>query len=158
MPSLTKSEPVEAELMPHRIHLKGPWTYHWTDGSPPGGFPNSGSVTMPRDWRAIFGDSRGTASFHRKFHRPTNLESHERVMLVLTEVRGKMSIQLNERQIGLLTANGERIELEITSQMNPFNELIIIIEFDPMADSQLLGGLYGAVALDIHSDESHRNK
>jgi hypothetical protein len=140
-------------MPPHRIHLKGPWNCAWKEGTfdETNGRPQIGTVTMPREWRAIFGKSRGCAQFKRKFHRPSNLESHERVMLVLTEVRGQGSIQLNQHQLGAFGGIGDRIEFEITSLMNSFNELTIDIEFDPHAENNLAGGLYGPVALDIYS-------
>ena len=104
---------------------------------------------MPQEWRVLFGEIPGTAQFRRKFHRPTNLEPHERVILVFTEVRGTGSVQLNEWPVGEFTGNGKSVEFEITSLMKPFNELSVEVTFDPATQPSLSGGLYGAVALEI---------
>jgi hypothetical protein len=138
----------------HRIHLKGPWDYSWQGEADarPETFAPTGTVAMPRDWRSIFGQNPGTAQFRRKFHRPTNLDPHEHVMLVLTEVRGRGSVRLNEKEVGVITGTGNLVEFEITASMKPFNELVIDLNFDPQIEPLLAGGLYGAVALDIRSD------
>ena len=142
----------------HRIHLKGPWDFAWQKGvlEGSGEFAVSGSVSMPREWNAIFGQSSGVAQFRRKFHRPTNLDPHERVMLVMTEVRGTGAIQLNQHQLGQFEGTGNAVEFEITTLMDSFNEVAVELQFDPRSDPGVAGGLYGAVALDIHSDEIGR--
>lgn len=141
-------------MPPHRIHLKGPWDFVWLQGvlAGSGEFTSSGTVTMPREWSEIFGLSSGVAQFRRKFHRPTNLEPHERVMLVMTEVRGSGTIRLNQHQLGDFAGTGDAVEFEITTLMNPFNEVVIEIQFDPCSQAGVAGGLYGAIALEIHSD------
>lgn len=138
----------------HRIHLKGPWDFAWQNGvlEGSGEFALSGTVSMPREWSGIFGRSSGVARFRRKFHRPSNLDPHEWVMLVLTEVRGSGSIRLNQHQLGHFSATGGAVEFEITHLMNAFNEVTIEIQFDPSSNTDVAGGLYGAVALDIYSD------
>ena len=138
----------------HRINLKGPWDYTWwaTEDSGCEVFERTGSVSMPREWQSIFGDHSGQARFQRKFHRPTNLEPHERVMLILTEVRGQGSVQLNDIDLGEFTGTGQLVEFEITDSMKPFNELVIDIQYDPSQEPSQAGGLYGAVVLEIRWD------
>jgi len=138
----------------HRIHLRGPWDFVWR---PAGGTDSetgskSGTVTMPQEWRTLFGDVSGTALFRRRFHRPTNLELHERVMLVFTEIRGSGHVQLNGLSIGEFSAAGELVEFEISTAMKPFNEVAIDIGFDPVKEQGVPGGLFGVAALEIRTE------
>lgn len=106
---------------------------------------------MPKDWRAVFGEVSGRARFRRKFHRPTNLEPHESVFVVLTEVRGEGRVRLNDLSIGSFDSKGESAEFEISSSMKSFNELDVEITFDPTSEEDTSGGLFGVVALEIRS-------
>lgn len=139
----------------HRINLKGPWDFEWLTpviDTPNPDFPKSGTVSMPRDWQSIFGPNAGTVEFRRKFHRPTNLEPHERVMLVLTEVRGGGEVQLNEKFVGEFRSSSELVEFEIGPLLQPFNVLAIKITFDPQEQHGLPGGLFAPVALEIRAE------
>ncbi len=107
---------------------------------------------MPREWQAIFGLAGGTVQFRRKFHRPTNLEPHERVMIVFTESRGTGEVGLNGLSVGQFAAVGDAVEFEISTLMKPFNELSVEITFDPNLDPAISGGLFGVVALEIRSE------
>ena len=107
---------------------------------------------MPQAWGTLFGEVSGTAQFRRKFHRPTNLESHERVMLVLTEVRGSGHVHLNDLPIGSFDASGGAVEFDITNSMKPFSEIAVEITFDPRPEPDLPGGMFGAVALEIRTE------
>ena len=139
----------------HRIHLKGPWDFAWLTGpfEPAMGIERSGTVTMPREWRTIFGANSGSAQFQRKFHAPTNLEAHERVILVLTEVRGPGSVSLNQHPVGEFQGTGVGVEFEVTTFLKTFNQLVVTMEYDATVEPVVPGGLYGAVALDIRSVE-----
>lgn len=135
----------------HRINLRGPWDYRWLSGQQE---PISvqGTVSMPCEWRRIFGDASGLAEFGRKFHKPTNLEPHEIVTIVLTEVSGCGHARLNGVKLGEFTSTAESVQFEITDHLKPFNELKIEVYFDPSANRELSGGLYGIVAIHIASD------
>ena len=144
-------------MVAHRIHLKGPWDFVWHASDTASGEMRSrtGTVAMPQDWVSLFGAEPGTARFQRKFHRPTNLEPHERVLLILTEVRGAGSVQLNDQPVGEFRGCGAAIEFELTAILNPFNVLSIEMTFHPANEPSLPGGLYGPVALEIRSDDSN---
>ncbi len=139
----------------HRIQLKGPWDYEWklAIAEELELTSQSGTVRMPRDWQSIFGHRSGTAEFRRKFHRPTNVESHETVILVFTGIRGRISAWLNRDRLGDFTGTDIAVEFDVTLLLKEFNELRVEIAFDPQAERDVSGGLYGVVALDIRWDE-----
>jgi beta-galactosidase/beta-glucuronidase len=140
----------------HRIQLKGPWDYDWksvvVDSFGPAS--QTGTVTMPRDWQSIFGDRSGVAEFRRKFHRPTNVESHERVILNFTGIRGQIAVSLNRVRLGKFTGTGDGVEFDVTSLLKEFNELRVEITFDPQSAPDVSGGLHEIVALDIRWEET----
>lgn len=136
----------------HRIHLKGPWQYEWLgagDAHLP--FPRSGRVTMPADWQSLFGERSGTARFTRRFHRPTNLEPHERVLLAFDGVGGAARIALNGRSLGVIDAPARSARFVVTEFLSLNNELAVELRFDPDRCGQP-GGLWGPVAIEIASD------
>lgn len=134
----------------HRIRLIGPWDYVWlgatdpTTDAPP---TVTGTIKMPCDWQSIFGPRAGRATFSRRFHRPTNLEPHERVFIVLTGVGGAGQFSLNGLAMGEFDGKTKSAEVEVTDRLVSFNQLEVTLDFDP--GDTLLGGLYDAVALEI---------
>jgi len=135
----------------HRINLRGPWDFSWRSDDLSGTVPVSktGTVAMPKEWRELFGELAGTAQFRRKFHRPTNLEPHEQVLVVCKELRGTGSVRLNDVPVGSFTSAEGPVEFDISTLMKHFNELDVEISFDPSRNTNLPGGLYGVVALEI---------
>ena len=138
----------------HRIQLKGPWDFGWKSAIVEGLEPASlsGTVTMPSDWRTLFGCRSGTAEFRRKFHRPSNLDAHETVFLVFTAIRGQVAVGLNRHQLGDFIGTGASVEFDVTSFLKEFNELRVEIAFDSEFEPDIAGGLYEVVALDIRSE------
>jgi beta-galactosidase/beta-glucuronidase len=135
----------------HRINLRGPWDYDWreTGGDTDAALLKSGTASMPQPWDGLFGVRQGTAVFRRKFHRPTNLEAHEQVILVFTEVRGRGQAVLNQQTLGEFNGAGQTVEFEISKFMEAFNELTVEISFNPQREPSSPGGLFGVVALEI---------
>ena len=139
----------------HRINLRGPWDYAWQEpnaGHHSVAFAISGTVSMPQEWRSLFGDVGGCARFQRKFHRPTNLEPHERVFIVLTEARGTGSVKLNETPLGEFTANATEHKFDVTKALEPFNVLTVELTHCPSEAPDQSGGLYGVVAIEIRNE------
>lgn len=148
----------------HRIRLAGPWDYRWLSDDVHcslGDFPrdiipledatdrSGGSVKMPCDWTTLFGPRAGCASFKRKFHRPTNLESHERVAIQLTGVGGEGLIVLNGKTV-LCFKEAKAVEVDVTESLRPFNTVDVLLRFVPEAEGKI-GGLYDSVFLEIRS-------
>jgi len=124
----------------HRIRLAGPWERVWIF---PTGHPG-GTVQMPCDWTTACGAVAGRVRFTRRFHRPTNLEQHERVWLVTSGVGGNGLLTLNGAPLGELAAPWE---WNLTNFLKPFNELAIEIAFVPAPG--VTGGLYAPFFLEI---------
>lgn len=89
-------------MYPHRIRLRGPW--EWQRGD------RSGTLVLP----AVLPD-KALTHFRRRFGYPGTIDSHERVWLLVTASR----VHLNGHALGEGTA------FEITSRLQPRNELVI---------------------------------
>ena len=137
----------------HRIRLLGPWEFAW-DRSVGGETPlvTEGTTAMPCDWHSLFGSVVGTATFRRRFHRPSNLEPHERVLLICTGVRGRGTVSLNDEQLSVFASDGEAVECEVTSRLQPFNVVSIRLSAGAIEEPQPPGGLFEPVVLEIRSE------
>ena len=107
---------------------------------------------MPCDWHSLFGSVVGTATFRRRFHRPSNLEPHERVWLVCTGVRGCGTISLNDVLLSEFTSDGEAVECDVTSHLPPFNVVSIRLSAGGIEEHQPPVGLFQPVVLEIRSE------
>ena len=137
----------------HRIRLLGPWEFAW-EGSAGGGTPlvTEGTTAMPCDWHSLFGPVAGTATFRRGFHRPSNLEPHERVWLICTGVRGRGTVSLNDEQLSEFDADGEAVACEVTSRLEPFNVVSIRLSVGAVEEHHPPGGLFEPVVLEIRGE------
>jgi beta-galactosidase/beta-glucuronidase len=108
---------------------------------------------MPADWQSLFGTHSGTATFLRKFHKPTNLEPHEQVRLVFEAINGQGTITLNGSPIGKASGTNDRLKIDVTTSLKQYNELTIELTFDPASSPSSPGGLTGPVSLEIHWDD-----
>lgn len=142
-------------MLPHRMHLKGPWQYEWlgpSDALPPDVEP-AGRLKMPAEWRTSFGSAAGTARFRRRFNRPTNLDADERVFVVLDGVGGTGEARLDDRRLGTVDGAQGSAAFDVTDLLKPANELVVELEFDPAVDESVRGGLWGPVAIEIRRAE-----
>ena len=136
----------------HRIHLKGPWEYEWLgpfwEDLP---FEKRGRLRMPVSWESAFGRTVGMVRFSRRFHQPTNLDPHERVLLVFDGIGGQGTVRLNDNALGAVEASAGRLEFDVTENLRPSCELTVELEFDPAGQGKTPGGLWGPVAIEIRS-------
>jgi beta-galactosidase/beta-glucuronidase len=132
------------------MHLKGPWEYEpvATDAA---SAPAAGTAKLPAAWQAIVGDFRGTLRFRRRFHRPTNLEPHERVCVVFDGLGGTARVAVNGQLLGTIDGGRTTGQFEITPLLRPNNELVVEIDYGADHARRAPGGLWGPVALEIHS-------
>lgn len=134
----------------HRINLKGPWEFQplpkLADDSS-ARVPDPGTVKFPAAWQDFLGDFRGHTRFLRPFNRPTNLEVHERVHLVLDGVGGHAAIRLNQQAVGEITACEGTGRFDITALLQLHNQLEIDVGWTGLSTEQ--GGLWAPVALEI---------
>lgn len=134
----------------HTIRLRGPWELTpLVSETPqreqiPGGEPLGFAVRpvtqhLPAAWEAVCPGFRGTVRYARRFGKPTNLEAHERVWLVVTDVAGSAAIFLN----------GEKLPaplFDVTDRLRERNLLQIDVTQN---DLEQLAGLVGEVRLEI---------
>ena len=134
----------------HRIRLIGPWEFAWRSSTGVGvesdSGAESGTIKMPCDWQSIFGSRGVKVAFSRRFHRPTNLESHEQVLVVLTGVGGSGTIRLNGSSLLEFRAL-DSVEVDVTNKLEAFNLLEVEVEHQPIEG--ILGGLHAPVVLEI---------
>ena len=149
----------------HRINLKGPWNYEWLDGphrrntSSPGEddsefsevLLNHSRVRMPSSIEDAWGAVTGTVRFRRRFQRPTNLDPHERVHIAFDGLGGSARVLLNEKQIAELRDVESTRSVDVTEQICPTNTLTVDLHWNPDESAQSAGGLWGAVAIEIHA-------
>lgn len=129
----------------HRIHLRGPWNYEWLDDSRHD--PKIGRVSLPKEWRELFGDVGGHVRFQRTFHCPTNLSETSRVDLVFEGIGGEAVVTLNGHMLGE-TDSENPLRLTITDHLRPTNDLQVELQFQPEKTPRP-GGLWGLVVLEI---------
>lgn len=163
-----------AHLPPiHKIRLRGPWTCEplaWTQLLPNGEMldvarplPAAGTLVLPADWSSIVGvDFRGRVKFTRRFGRPTGLDAHTSVFLVVDAVDQRATIELNGERLGEKSADQPPWRREISERLLPGNKLVIVVELPattesspplprPGRSSSDPGGLIGEVRLEIIS-------
>jgi hypothetical protein len=112
---------------------------------------------MPADWgNALGNDFRGVVRYTRTFNRPTNLDPHEHVWLVIERPRSSGNVELNGEELGL-AVHDYPWRYDITRLLGDFNKLTIVVRH-PQSDryhslepgiDDLPGGLFGEVRLEI---------
>jgi len=135
---------------PYPIRLRGPWecepvarwiggadgsTVYETDHLPP-----AGRVRVPGEWSEALGPGfRGRVRFRRRFHAPTGLEAHERLMLVIEGIDPSGDVQLNGRHLGRVESMEETKTFDVTGLVAANNELVIEVEFTGHDADPVLG-------------------
>ena len=104
----------------HRIKLRGPWKYAaLTTASE--ATEATGRITLPADLASFFQGFSGLVRFQRSFHQPANLDPHERVFLVISQLCSDAVVRCNDRILNSETTG----EYEVTELLKPFNEVAI---------------------------------
>ncbi len=127
---------------PHRIRLRGPWECEPISSRNEAPLPSPRRMKMPARWKdAGLPDFAGKVRFRRRFGYPGQLDEDERAWLVFEAIHGDGLIRLNDSELGEIQEGF--FDFEVTSLLNPRNELILDIEADED------GGIVGDVALEI---------
>lgn len=153
----------------HTIRLRGPWQVEpvarfvlQADGSyllVEANLPANARVTMPADWSASCGaEFLGRVRYRRVFHKPTGLDSGERVYLVVEPPCSEALVKLNGSLLGSVCSGEPAGRLEITASLEEDNQLEILVDH-PSIDMKKIagdspiqlptGGLVGEVRLEI---------
>lgn len=137
----------------HTIRLKGPWDFMWLEPvqtdeekSP----LNPGRVQAPLSWKDCFGDREGCVRWSRRFQSPTNLESHERVLLALEGIRGIERVSLNGSELQMFLPERFERKYDLTDGLHPSN-LIEIETRHSDQDDPSQSGLWCPVVIEIWS-------
>jgi hypothetical protein len=106
---------------PHQIRLGGPWEVRFGNVG-----AMAGRMTIPGTLRAGgWPGYTGAVSFYRRFGRPTNLETGDRLRLAFTGVTGQAQIKLNGDALGTVTGNGT---IDVTHRLRERNELEVVVD------------------------------
>lgn len=150
----------------HRMHLKGPWDYEWVEG--PTGSASSAEdedmtmdsplltnfrVRMPSSVQEAFGNMSGRVIFRRRFQKPTNLDSNERVHIAFDGIGGRAEVSVNGTTLGSLSNNSETVSFDMTEVLEHSNELAVDLTI-VWNDDVEPGGLFQPVAVEIHRDNT----
>lgn len=150
----------------HRMHLKGPWEYEWVEG--PSGSASSDEdedmtmdsplltnfrVRMPSSIQEAFGNMSGRVVFRRRFQKPTNLDSNERVHIAFDGIGGRADVSVNGTTLGSLSNNSETVSFDMTEVLEHSNELTVDLTI-MWGDDVEPGGLFKPVAVEIHRDDT----
>jgi hypothetical protein len=157
---------------PHAIRLRGPWDYEilaHTSADERGQCRDlkvdvapSGRTKIPCDWGAELGrDFRGRVCYRRQFNRPSGLDSHERVWLVVEGADARGSVALNGRRLGEVDGYALHSEFDVTEWVDAHNELALEVELQCEEPGGISlhrpgrelkpGGPFGEVRLEVRS-------
>lgn len=122
---------------PYRIRLRGPWEVvpHATGAA-------RGRMAVPGTLRAGgWPGYVGPVSFYRRFGKPSNLGTTDRVRLAFERVTGSAGVYLNGEPLGPLAGSGA---FDVTGRLRERNELEVRTS---AADDGC--GIVGDVAIEI---------
>jgi hypothetical protein len=117
---------------PHPIRLRGPWDFAvgdqpWSDER----------VMLPDGWPALAAAHAGRRlRLRRWFNRPTNLEPHEQVWLVVETSAADVTATLNDRPVSLVRS-GDTLEGPVTELLAERNELVMTVHTASGTDVRL---------------------
>lgn len=114
--------------MIHSMRLKGPWEYAWKSpelDEDSLGRPLSGTVKIPASWEDCFGKTPGSVTWSRRFQKPTNLETTERVMIAAPGLSGVTSVRINDLSLPMDDQPETGFRFDVTEALQPTNQIHI---------------------------------
>ena len=126
----------------HEMRLKGPWEYCWESPDVTEtqlGCALSGRVKVPVTWSECFGEQAGIVVWSRRFQKPTNLDTTERVMIAAPQLAGVIEVRLN----GTSLPHDEQPQIgfryDVTELLEPSNMLELSMECPSEEQTESLG-------------------
>lgn len=105
----------------HRIRLRGPWEVRpHAVGAVPGRMTIPGTL-HDGGWAGYV----GPVSFYRRFGRPSNLGTGDRLRLAFERVTGSAEVILNGQSLGPLTSSGA---FDVSDRLRVRNELEVRVQ------------------------------
>lgn len=153
---------------PHVIRLRGPWEFEVLSGADSAACEDAparatnGKARLPCDWSETLARAfRGRVRYRRRFNRPTGLDSHERVWLVVEGVDAFGQATLNGQALGEVRGYALPASFDVTDLLAPNNELLLDVELPADAApashttrpgrESMPGGPIGEVRLEVRS-------
>ncbi len=123
----------------HTIRLRGPWQYAVVSpdhGDQPEEARTWQTVRLPATWADLSEfDSSARIRLRRRFHKPTGVEPHEMVFLVVTINGQHVDLCLNNTPL-VPTGSGHAEEFRITEHLAETNELSVAFDRPATPDEQ----------------------
>jgi glycosyl hydrolase family 2 len=114
---------------PHVIRLRGPWEFEVVENASALTSPRSGKAKLPCDWSEALGrEFRGQVRYRRRFNRPSGLDPHERVWLIVEGVDAFGAATLNGRELGEVRGYALPASFDVTDLLAQGNELLLDVE------------------------------
>lgn len=152
---------------PHAIRLRGPWEFEVlrSDAGSAKEYASPGflgRVQLPCDWSPSLGlGFRGAVRYRRRFNRPSGLDPHERVWLIVEGLDAFGVATLNGRLLGPVQGYAVPASFDVTEMLLPNNELSLDVELPDQLPGgspplrpgreELAGGPIGEVRLEIRA-------
>ena len=133
----------------HAIRLRGPWELSI------GGEIVGQRIVLPCTWRELIAANAEVSgcrslTLSRRFHRPTGLQTGDRVLLSLGHRGHRLNARLNGAELPLVARPDGTLEADITSRLIEPNELAV--ELAPPSPAPLDGTESALEAtLEMHS-------
>lgn len=129
----------------HRIRLRGPWEF-----APLGAetaatleIPAQGRIHFPGSWQELNAAPGTRWLLRRRFSRPANLDSDERVRLVCERLAAEVLVRLNGQTLDDVHDDSDAGRMwDITTRLNLRNSLEIEIAAERLGGDVLPGEVY----------------
>lgn len=111
----------------HSIRLRGPWELSLPGSDQPL------RVDMPATWESLLALTEPAAPLPsparlvRRFGKPTGLEAHDRLHLVIDGASADLQVELNGQPLGRIPTSQDSCSFEITALLNSRNELLFLL-------------------------------
>jgi hypothetical protein len=124
---------------PHRIRLRGWWEFRLHFRRVSIGWMKVPGTLRDAGWPEFI----GTVSFYRRFGRPSNLGTSDRVRLAFEGITGGAEVYLNDERIGDLGMSGS---FDVSGRLRERNMLALVMQ---SLDDEC--GILGDVVLEIEA-------
>lgn len=108
---------------------------------------NAHRIRLRRPWQREVAEQ--AVRWRRRFHRPTGLQSHQRVLLVVEGLAAEGRATLNGRELGPLASDASPCRFDVSQRLEANNELVLELDVSPPVGATPTDAPPAQVALEI---------